>query len=210
MRQPAGGCCSACVGLVVGANLLASRSLLVTFSFFDQWPEDFPGRDHSSIRAWKPMKTASRGSGARPEPADGPITLTATNNGACGFSGTSRFTTSAPELGVIDVFSEHAIESQHQLARHRSDGHGGVLFSFYQPKIEVAQVAIGFAVDGAMRCFHQQMAEQPVALLGDVPHANGFAAGSLAGVQTTVGRDAPRAVESRDRLECVNHHQRGE
>ena|SRR5437667_1319572 len=104
------------------------------------------------------MKTASRGSGARPEPADGPITLTVTltvtARGTRGFSGTSRFTTSAPELGVIDVFSEHAIESQHQFARYGGDGHGGVLFSFYQPKIEVAQVGVGFAVNGALRRFH--------------------------------------------------------
>ena len=100
------------------------------------------------------MKTASRGSGARPEPADGPITLTATSSGARGFPGTSRFTTSAPELGVIDVFSEHAVEPQHEFARHRGDGHGSVLFSFYQPKIEIAQVGIGFAVDRPMCRFH--------------------------------------------------------
>src|SRR6266481_9586847 len=106
------------------------------------------------------MKTASRGSGARPEPADGPITLTVTAWGTRGFSGTSRFTTSAPELGVIDVFAEHAVESQHQFARHGGDGHGGVLFSFHQPEVEVAQVGIGFAVDCAMRRFYQQMAEQ--------------------------------------------------
>src|SRR6266478_2379277 len=100
----------------------------------------FPGRDHSSIRASRPMKTASLGSGARPGPADGPITLTATSYGARGFSGTSRFTTSAPELGVIDFFTEHAIKSQHQFARHRGDGDSGVLFSFYQPEIKVTQV----------------------------------------------------------------------
>jgi len=74
------------------------------------------------------MKTASLDSGARPEPADGPITLTATSSGARGSSGTSRFTTSAPELGVIDVFVEHAIETQHQFACYRGDGHGGIFF----------------------------------------------------------------------------------
>lgn len=101
------------------------------------------------------MKTASRGSGARPERADGPITLTVTGWGTRGFPGTSRFTTSAPELGVIDVFSEHTIESQHQFARHGGDGHGSVLFSFYQPKIKVTQVRIGFAADGTVCRFHQ-------------------------------------------------------
>jgi len=74
------------------------------------------------------MKTASLDSGARPESADGPITLTATSSGARGFPGTSRFTTSAPELGVIDVFVEHAIETQHQFACYRGDGHGGIFF----------------------------------------------------------------------------------
>jgi len=115
----------------------------------------------------RPMKTASLGSGTRPEPADGPITLTATSSGARGFPGTSRFTTSAPELGVVDVFAEHAVEPQHQFARRGGDGHGGVLFSFYQPEIKIAQIRIGFAVHRAVRCFHQQMAEQAVASLED-------------------------------------------
>jgi len=53
------------------------------------------------------------------------------------------------------------------------------------------------------------MTKQAVALFGDVAHADGFAAGRLARVQTAVGSDAPRAIKSRDRFECVNYYQRG-
>jgi len=93
------------------------------------------------------MKTASLGSGARPEAADGLITLTVTYCRTSGFPGTSRVTTSAPELGVIDVFSKHAIESQHEFARHGDGGHSAILFSFHQPKIKTTEVSISFAVD---------------------------------------------------------------
>jgi len=149
-------------------------------------------------------------SGARPEPADGTITLAATSSGARGFPGTSRFTTSSPELGVIDVFSQHAIESQHQFARHGGDGHGAVFFLFHEAVVEAAQVTVGFAVHDAVRGLDQQVPEQPDALLGDVAHANDVAAGRLARVEAAIGGHAPRAIESCDRLERVDHRQRGE
>src|SRR3989449_10073234 len=81
-----------------------------------------PGRDHSSIRARWLMRTASLSphSGC-PEPgeAGGPITYSAPLGGTRSFSGTPRVSTPAPELLVIDAFLQHAVQAQHQLARHR-------------------------------------------------------------------------------------------
>src|SRR2546430_8395003 len=81
-----------------------------------------PGRDHSSIRARWLMRTASLSphSGC-PEPgeAGGPITYSVPLGGTRSFSGTPRVSTPAPELLVIDAFLQHAVQAQHQLARHR-------------------------------------------------------------------------------------------
>src|SRR5437879_10846030 len=68
------------------------------------------------------MRTASLSphSGC-PEPgeAGGPITYSAPLGGTRPFSGTPRVSTPAPELLVIDAFPQHAVQAQHQLARHR-------------------------------------------------------------------------------------------
>ena len=48
------------------------------------------------------------------------------HDGTRGFPATSCFTTSAPELGVIDVFSEHAVKPQYELARHSRNSHSGI------------------------------------------------------------------------------------
>src|SRR3989442_6217811 len=56
-----------------------------------------------------------------PEPgeAGGPITYSAPLGGTRTLSGTPRVSTPAPELLVIDAFPQHAVQAQHQLARHR-------------------------------------------------------------------------------------------
>ena len=156
------------------------------------------------------MKTASLGSGARPEPADGPITLAVTGCKTRGFAGTSRFTTSTPELGVINVLAEHAVEPHGQLACHGGDRNGSVFFSGYQTEVEISQFRIGLAVNDAVRGFDQQMAEQPIALFRDVAHARSVTTGKLTRVQAAIGSDTSRAIESRDWLKGVDHGQRGE
>src|SRR5947209_2678907 len=169
-----------------------------------------PGRDHSSIRARWLMRTASLSphSGC-PEPgeAGGPITYSAPLGGTRPFSGTPRVSTPAPELLVIDVFPQHAVQAQHQLARHRHHRYRMGLLPRPQAAEEPSQVF--FVLHGTPGGFHQQESQQAVALLGDVAVARGVAAGMLAGVQPAVGGDAASAVEAGDRLERVHHGQRG-
>ncbi len=120
-----------------------------------------PGRDHSSIRAFKAHEDGiarfrrEAGTGGRPHHSS-------VTQGTRGFPGRSRFTTSAPELGVADVFAEDAVEPQHEFARHSGDGHGGILFPFHQPEIKATQVRIAFAMYGSMRCFRHQT-QEPIA-----------------------------------------------
>src|SRR5437870_4696723 len=168
-----------------------------------------PGRDHSSIRARWLMRTASLSphSGC-PEPgeAGGPITYSAPLGGTRPFSGTPRVSTPAPELLVIDAFLQHAVQAQHQLARHRHHRYCMGLLPRPQAAEEPSQVF--FVLHGTPGGFHQQESQQAVALLGDVAVARGVAAGMLAGVQPAVGGDAASAVEAGDRLERVHHGQR--
>lgn len=74
----------------------------------DQRP-DQPGRDHSSIRARRLLRTASL-CPAEAGQADGPIRGSARHLLARVLSGTSRVSTSAPELVVIDFLPQHAVE----------------------------------------------------------------------------------------------------
>src|SRR5712692_1683656 len=169
-----------------------------------------PGRDHSSIRARWLMRTASLSphSGC-PEPgeAGGPITYSAPLGGTRALSGTPRVSTPAPELLVIDAFPQHAVQAQHQLARHRHHRYRMGFLPRPQAAEEPSQVF--FVLHGAPGRFHQQEPKQAVALLGDVAVARGVAAGMLAGVQPAVGGDAASAVEAGNRLERVHHGQRG-
>src|SRR3989449_173081 len=169
-----------------------------------------PGRDHSSIRARWLMRTASLSphSGC-PEPgeAGGPITYSAPLGGTRTLSGTPRVSTPAPELLVIDAFPQHAVQAQHQLARHRHHRYRMGFLPRPQAAEEPSQVF--FVLHGAPGRFHQQESQQAVALLGDVAVARGVAAGMLAGVQPAVGGDAASAVEAGNRLERVHHGQRG-
>src|SRR2546425_3766812 len=147
-----------------------------------------PGRDHSSIRARWLMRTASLSphSGC-PEPgeAGGPITYSAPLGGTRALSGTPRVSTPAPELLVIDAFPQHAVQAQHQLARHRHHRYRMGFFRARKAAEEPSQVF--FVLHGTPGRFHQQESQQAVALLGDVAVARGVAAGMLAGVQPAVG-----------------------
>src|SRR5947209_7286399 len=148
-----------------------------------------PGRDHSSIRARWLMRTASLSphSGC-PEPgeAGGPITYSAPLGGTRALSGTPRVSTPAPELLVIDAFPQHAVQAQHQLARHRHHRYRMGFLPRPQAAEEPSQVF--FVLHGAPGRFHQQESQQAVALLGDVAVARGVAAGMLAGVQPDTTR----------------------
>ena len=64
-----------------------------------------PGRDQSSIRAPRPIRTTSFCSGARPEQTGGPIRRSATRIRARFPPGTPRVSTSEPELVVINLVS---------------------------------------------------------------------------------------------------------
>src|SRR2546426_8857700 len=156
------------------------------------------------------MRTASLSphSGC-PEPgeAGGPITYSAPLGGTRTLSGTPRVSTPAPELLVIDAFPQHAVQAQHQLARHRHHRYRMGFLPRPQAAEEPSQVF--FVLHGTPGRFHQQEPQQAVALLGDVAVARGVAAGMLAGVQSAVGGDAASAVEASDRLERVHHGQRG-
>src|SRR2546422_799 len=116
-----------------------------------------PGRDHSSIRARWLMRTASLSphSGC-PEPgeAGGPITYSAPLGGTRSFSGTPRVSTPAPELLVIDAFLQHAVQAQHQLARHRHHRYCMGLLPRPQAAEEPSQVF--FVLHGTPGGFHQQ------------------------------------------------------
>ncbi len=72
-------------------------------------------------------------------------------------------------------------------------------------EIEAAQIFI--VANGGAGGFHQQEAQQTVALLGDVAEALGVAAGMFFGIQAAVGGDAAGAIEAGDRLESVHHGQ---
>src|SRR5260370_725090 len=119
-------------------------------------------------------------------------------------TGPARVSTPAPELVVIDFFTQHAIQPQHQLASDRNYSHGRVLAAL-DPKIETSQGLI-FA-DRRVRRFDQQEPQQPVALLGDVAETLAIAAGMLLGIQTAVGRHAAGTIEALDRIQCVHHRQ---
>ncbi len=122
-------------------------------------------------------------------------------------SGTSRVSTPAPELGVVDFVAEHAVEPQDELAGHGDDGDGSI-FASLQVEEEATEVVV--AAEGGVSGFDEQETEQAVALLADVTPALSIAAGAFLGIQAAVGRDAPGAVEARDRLEGVDDGQRGQ
>jgi len=56
-------------------------------------------------------------------------------------AGTSRVSTPAPELLVIDFFAQHPIQPQHQLASYGDQGHGRVLAAL-EPKVKAPQLFV--------------------------------------------------------------------
>jgi len=105
------------------------------------------------------------------------------------------------------VVAQQTEEPQDQLAGHGHDSDGGI-FSGLQVEVEAAQLVV--LADGVVGGFDQQEAQQAVALFGDVTKALGVATGAFFGVETAVGGDASRAIETRDGLESVDHREGSE
>ena len=55
------------------------------------------------------------------------------------FAGTSRVSTSAPELVIVDFVAEHAQQLQDQFAGHGDDSDGRI-FSSFEARVEAAEV----------------------------------------------------------------------
>lgn len=122
-------------------------------------------------------------------------------------AGTSRVSTSAPELVIVDFVAQHAVEPQDEFAGHGDDRERRV-FASLEVKVEAAEIVV--TADGVVSSFDEQEAQETVALFGDVPEALGIAAGAFFGIQAAVSGDASSTIEARDRIESVDDGQSSE
>jgi hypothetical protein len=125
----------------------------------------------------------------------------------CVNTGTSRISTPAPELVIVDFVAQHAIEPQDELAGH-GDDRDRRIFLGGKMKVEAAEIFI--AADGLVSGFQEQETQQAVALFGYVAETLGIATGMFLGIESAERGDASRAIETGDGFEGMNDGKRSE
>ena len=110
-----------------------------------------------------------------------------------GISGLSRVRTELFELFVIPPFPPHPIQMHGQLSRHRDLGD---LPSAAHGKVEKPVAPLRVTAYRDLRRFHQQKAQQCVALLADMSQPSSVTAGRFGWNQTYVAGDLLAAIET--------------
>src|SRR5437879_1218030 len=91
-----------------------------------------------------------------------------------GISGLSRVRTERLQLAVVAALAPHPVQMHRQLASHR---YLGDLPSSAQGEVQERTAPLGLAPYCDLRRFHQQKAQQRVALLADMPQSTPIATG---------------------------------
>src|SRR5208282_2848167 len=107
-----------------------------------------------------------------------------------GISGLSRVRT---ELSELSALAPHPVQMHRQFSGHR---HLGDLPSTTHGKTEELAAPLGLAAHRDLRRFHQQEAQQHVALLADVSESASIPAGLFRRHQTHIAGDLLAAVKT--------------
>src|SRR4029077_9992912 len=99
-----------------------------------------------------------------------------------GISGRSRVRTELLQLAVVVFLAPHPVQMHRQLPRHR---YLGDLPSTPQREVEEPTTPLGLTAHRHLRRFHQQEAQQYVALLADVTQSPTITADSSVGTSPT-------------------------
>ena len=110
-----------------------------------------------------------------------------------GISGLSRVRTELMRLAVIAALAPHPVQMHRQLPGHR---YLGDLSPSPHGKVEERIAPLGLAPYRDLRRFHQQKAQQHVALLADVSQATPIATGLFRRNQTHIAGDLFAAVKA--------------
>src|SRR5580698_5156930 len=101
-------------------------------------------------------------------------------------SGLSRVRTELLHLAVIETLAPHPVQMHRQLSRHR---YLGDLASPSHGEVEELAAPLRLTPHRDLRRFHQQKAQQHVALLADVSQSTTISAGLFGWNQTYVAGD---------------------
>ena len=91
-------------------------------------------------------------------------------------SGLSHVRTELPHLLVIPLLPPHPVESNREFPRH---GYLGDPSLSSHGQVEKPAPPVGVSADRHLSCFHQQKAQQRVALFADVSQPSPIATGFL-------------------------------
>src|SRR5271166_2575963 len=108
-------------------------------------------------------------------------------------SGLSRVRTELYELAEVSALAPHPVQMHRQFSGHR---HLGDLPSTTHGNMEELAAPFGLAAHRDLRRFHQQEAQQHVALLADVSESASIPAGLFRRNQTHIAGDLLAAVKT--------------